>query len=252
MKGPSTALMLKPAEERFATEYLLDLNGTQAMLRANPKLAPESAAVQACRLLRRAQVQTRITELMEIRAAHLHIQAGEVLARLWGIATADPRELVSVHVRPCPVCWAPATGVPPDNRRQLPAKPNPDCLQCCGEGEPKAIYSDTRLLSPKAALLYAGAHEGRRGHIGITMHDQLQALELVGRHLGLWRDTGLNTGDGVDPIADLLKEIREEHLKEQGQAPAASQPVASVTGRPSPARHVWRAVTNDDHFLSNS
>lgn len=48
---------LNPRQEAFAREYLVDLNATQAYIRAGYKARGNAAEVNAARLLRNAQVQ---------------------------------------------------------------------------------------------------------------------------------------------------------------------------------------------------
>ena len=50
----------------FAAEYLVDLNGKQAAIRAGYR--PKTAEVQASRLLRNVKVQTAVKEAMQARS----------------------------------------------------------------------------------------------------------------------------------------------------------------------------------------
>lgn len=73
--APAKAAGLTPKQQRFVLEYLKDQNGKQAAIRAG--YAPGSAEVQACRLLRNAQVraavdagQARLAKKAEITVEH--------------------------------------------------------------------------------------------------------------------------------------------------------------------------------------
>lgn len=52
---------LTARQDKFSVEYLVDLNGTQAAIRAG--YSPKTAEVTASRLLRNVKVQSRIQEL---------------------------------------------------------------------------------------------------------------------------------------------------------------------------------------------
>jgi len=52
---------LTARQDKFSVEYLVDLNGTQAAIRAG--YSPKTAEVTASRLLRNVKVQNRIQEL---------------------------------------------------------------------------------------------------------------------------------------------------------------------------------------------
>lgn len=195
-------------------EYLFDLNGTRAMLRATPGLKKESAAVQACRLLRRANVVQRIDQLIEERAQRVRVTADEVLARLWAIATADVRELVSVRIDPCPRCWQHHTKErpTPTERRleQRRLRPNGSCGACGGGGQPRVAFADTRTMSEGARLLIAGVRRSSGGP-EFELHDQLEALRLVGQHLRLWDGNAAEASE---------KPLMKSRSSEESAAPA--------------------------------
>jgi phage terminase small subunit len=56
-------MMLTPKQARFVEEYIVDLNGKRAAIRAG--YSPKTAEVQASRLLRYAQVRMAIKAAME-------------------------------------------------------------------------------------------------------------------------------------------------------------------------------------------
>lgn len=72
--------MLTPKQEIFAKEYLVDLNGTQAAIRAG--YAPASAEVQASRLLSNANIQNFISEQQGKRAKRLEITVDDLVREL--------------------------------------------------------------------------------------------------------------------------------------------------------------------------
>lgn len=240
--------------ELFAREYLLDLNGRQAAIRAG--YSPQSARITASELLARADVQEAVAKAMEERAARTGITADRVLERLWAIATADPRELIELHRSCCRYCYGAdhryqrtpremaedrtahegaelvrqSEGKPPhvfddagglgwDPRRD----PHPECPECFGEGVERVVPKDTRDLSPTAKLLYAGVKTTQHG-LEIRTHSQTDMLVNVGKHLGLFRDKIELTGKNGGPME--TKSIGAI-LDELGEAGADTGPGAS-------------------------
>ncbi len=76
----------------FVDEYLVDLNGTQAAIRAG--YSAKTAHVTACRLLKNVKVKPVIQASMDARAKRLEISADNVLRELARIGFADIRDLV--------------------------------------------------------------------------------------------------------------------------------------------------------------
>ena len=100
--------MLRAKQEAFCREYLIDLNGKQAAIRAG--YSPKTAEVQASRLLSNAKVQAYSKTLMDARTERTQIDADWILKRLAQDATADVADLYdesgslkSVH--DWPIAW---------------------------------------------------------------------------------------------------------------------------------------------------
>lgn len=83
--------MLSDKRQRFVDEYMIDLNATQAAIRAG--YAPGSADVTGARLLGNASVAAAIAEKQEERSARTGIDADWVLTRLGEEATADVADI---------------------------------------------------------------------------------------------------------------------------------------------------------------
>ena len=75
---------LTPKQERFVDEYLLDLNATQAAVRAG--YSPKTAHVQGPRLLGNVSVARAISEAKQERAEATKIDAEYVLRKLQLVA----------------------------------------------------------------------------------------------------------------------------------------------------------------------
>jgi phage terminase small subunit len=83
---------MTPKQARFAEEYLMDLNATQAALRAG--YSPASAKTLGCKLLKNPKVAAAIEAGMAARSRRTGIEADWVLQRLKEVAqrclTAEP------------------------------------------------------------------------------------------------------------------------------------------------------------------
>jgi phage terminase small subunit len=71
---------LAPMQERFCEEYIIDLNGKQAAIRAG--YSEDSATEQASRLLTNDNVAKKIAELKAIRSKAAGVSAEYVLSKI--------------------------------------------------------------------------------------------------------------------------------------------------------------------------
>lgn len=86
---------LTPKQQRFVEEYLIDLNATQAYIRAGYTVKnDETASVMASRLLGNDKVQTIIQEALRARQERTQIDADYVLKRLVEIDQMDVLDIM--------------------------------------------------------------------------------------------------------------------------------------------------------------
>ena len=217
---------MTPKQQRFVDEYLVDLNATQAAIRAG--YSKKTARSQACENLTKPDIQSAIAKARLEQQKRTGITADKVLQEAWNIVTADVRELIQVRVGCCRHCYgkvhryqrtqveydrdyAKFLGKRKDHEFEeqggigfdLLLPPAKGCPMCCGDGHARIVVSDTGQLSPAAAALYSGAKQTRDG-FEIKLHDKLAALEKVFRHLGLYEH---NNGQKTDDLTDLLYTI---------------------------------------------
>lgn len=100
--------MLTPKQAAFCREYLIDLNGTQAAIRAG--YSKKTANEQAAQLLAKLNVQEYLKTLMDERAEKTKIDAEWVIKRLAQDATADVADLYDENghllpVKDWPMAW---------------------------------------------------------------------------------------------------------------------------------------------------
>lgn len=82
---------MTPKQARFVEEYLIDLNGTQAAIRAG--YSPKTAEQAASRLLSHVKVAEELKLAMDKRSARTEITADRVLRELGKIGFSDIRKL---------------------------------------------------------------------------------------------------------------------------------------------------------------
>jgi hypothetical protein len=213
---------LPPKQQRFVREYLIDLNGTQAAIRA--KYSANSAHVIACELLRKPNVAAAIRQEQERISMALEITSEKVVARWQEQFEADPGELTQFRRHPCRNCWG------KDHRYQYTPgefdkakrdhqmaraqalgksggkvdigefsglegdwydrgrEPNVECPECFGDGVGETFFADTRKLSKKGKALFLGVKEGKDG-LEIKIASPEKAGEFLARHLGIFNDS---------------------------------------------------------------
>lgn len=159
----------------FADEYLIDLNATRAYRAAYKSVKNDVvAATNGGRLLKNAQIQTYIAERMEERQKRTEITQDRVVQELAAIAFARATDYAEVRYN----------GV-----------------------NSTVVIKPTAELSDEQICAIAGIKEGANG-IEIKLNDKEKALELLGRHLGMWNDK-INVEGQVEaknPFADLTTE----------------------------------------------
>jgi phage terminase small subunit len=99
---------LSEKQKEFCRQYLIDLNGTQAAIRAG--YSARTANEQAARLLAKVSVRSHLEKLMQERAQRTEIDADWMLKRLAQDATADLADLYDdlgqlKPVKEWPMAW---------------------------------------------------------------------------------------------------------------------------------------------------
>lgn len=197
---------LSPKQRVFVTEYLKDFNQTRAARCAGSPAS--NAHVAGSHMIREKNVLTAIHQELVARRDRAEIDVDEVARYWYDLATADPRELITVDRCCCRYCWGidhdhqytlnemrdlrrrhhdRYAKTPQDRRPMLDerggegfdagAAPNPDCPECRGRGLAVARMPDLANLSRGAVLLLDGARITRTGEVEIKLRDRSRALE---------------------------------------------------------------------------
>ena len=243
-------VQLSTSEERFAEEYLIDLNGTHAYMRVFPGINAKSARTLGARMLAKVGVAQKVAVLKQERSGRLQLESDQVLRVVSDIYFCDTRELVGYWVGCCRYCWgqghrfqrtdgemdfdrdaheekqdanAEGKAARAFNEKggggfQAGRKPNPDCPSCAGAGQGRAVINDTRTLSAAARALYAGVKEGKDG-VEVKIHDKLTAGDKLFRHMGLYeKDNTAKTAEftslaALQVFADRMEASRQRQYE---------------------------------------
>lgn len=183
-------MALSKKQELFCKEYLVDLNATQAYKRAGYSVKSDNAAaVEASKLLRNPKVEARIRKLMEERSKRTEITADKVLAELAAIAFTKGSDFAEVIEEPIIINGSYVL--------------DPDTGAVKKQEVVKIIPTDKLPEEKKKAI--ASIKEGKYG-IEVSTCDKVRALELLGKHLGMFKDKVEVSGTINNPYEGLTTE----------------------------------------------
>ncbi|KYM65504.1 terminase [Fusobacterium necrophorum subsp. funduliforme] len=161
-------------QDLFVKEYLKDLNATQAYIRAGYKFKSENvAAASAAKILRNPKIQEKIQAEMAEREKRTEITQDRVLREIANLAFTDRTGIVNL-------------------------KKN------------RVIIRDFEELTPEQRACVAGVKETKHG-IEVSFYNKEKALEMLGRHLGMFNDKVKI--DGEMTVNNPLQGLTTDELK---------------------------------------
>ena len=170
-----TERKLTRKEEAFVKHYCQTINGAEATRRAG--YSPKTAKVIAYENLTKPYIKARIDERLE----SLTMTKGELLARVSEVAGSSLEDFLRFD-----------------------------------EIEPGKTVVTIDVAKAKLAAKLGLIKKFRNSRYGveIELYDKLEALELLGRHLGLWRDrVSLEQPDGTNVAPVFIKIISSEEAR---------------------------------------
>lgn len=187
-------MALTDKQKLFADEYLIDLNATRAYKAVYKNVKnDDTAAAAGARMLRNVKVAEYIEKRMKDREKRTEITQDFVLKELYEIAKANGSDFVKVVDEP--IIQNGKYVVDPDTGKVKTYK------------SVEVIATDKLPEEKKKAI--AGIKEGKYG-VEVATCDKVKALELLGRHLGMFKDkvevTGLDEAKGK--LTDVLTQLR--------------------------------------------
>lgn len=143
--------MLTPKQERFCEEYLVDLNATQAAIRAG--YSEDSARQIASDLLAKHDIQDKISELRKILSEQTGITVQRVLNELAKVGFSNIQDFIE-----------------PGNTFKDATK----------------IDADKAAALESIKVIVTEWEGGTKTSTQFKLYDKISALEKLGRHLGIF------------------------------------------------------------------
>lgn len=143
---------LNAKRQQFVDEYLVDLNATQAAIRAGYSV--KTANEQGARLLANVSVQEAVAKAMAERSKRTGISQDRIVLELAKLAFVNANDLID----------------PED--ASIRAGASEDDLACIQSVKVKTMDGE----------------KGTSTEREIRLNDKMKALELLGKHLGMWND----------------------------------------------------------------
>lgn len=175
---------LTPKQKRFVEEYLVDLNATQAAIRAG--YSQKTARKIGQENLTKPDIQNEIQKAMDKRSERTEITADMVVEQLAKIGFADIKDVVT---------WGEKEYTLGFNKKKGEAiKARGIVLEVRPSDE-----VDGTILSE---ISETQNHQGKK--VVVKLSDRMRALELLGRHLGMFKDNVRIDGNiGVQFVDDI-------------------------------------------------
>lgn len=177
-------MALTERQKKFVNEYLKDLNATKAAERAG--YASKTAGSQGNRMLKNVEIQNEIEKKMKAREKRTEVTQDKVIKELASIAfarTSDYAKVITRNIKdPITGKKVKVTGVK---------------------------LTETDELTDEQIAALSCIKEGKYG-IEVSQCDKVRALELLGKHLGMWKDklevSGLE--DEKSKLDNILSQMR--------------------------------------------
>ncbi|WP_429375083.1 terminase small subunit [Paenibacillus sp. DS2015] len=186
-------MALTAKQKTFVQEYLIDLNATQAAIRARYSI--KTAEQQASRLLSNVKVQEAIQKAMGQREKRTEITQDRVLQELAKIGFSNISDYLSVNTSQRVVAYKET-----DDGERVPIT---DWVQL-------VEVFDTEVIDRLKMDAVSEIKQTKEG-ISLKLHDKVSALEKIGRHLGMFVDKVQHSG--TVEVNNPLKDLSTEELR---------------------------------------
>ncbi|WP_352420746.1 terminase small subunit [Proteiniborus sp.] len=167
---------LTAKQKRFIEEYLIDLNATQAAIRAG--YSPDTAYSIGSENLKKPEIRARVDKAIAERSKRTGINQDRILIELARIGLLNPDNVVN---------FGSAT---------VKAEATEDDLAAIASVKVKTIPME----------------DGDMVEREVRFHDKIKALELAGKHLGMFKDKVEVSGSldtGLNKLNSILEQLKE-------------------------------------------
>lgn len=189
---------LTAKQQRFCDEYLIDLNATQAAIRAG--YSERTAKSIGQRLLTFVDVQNYIQLRKQDRVERTEITQDMVLKELANIAFSNAADYANVI------------------EKQAMVEVEGNMIPVLDENGDPVMYRTveptlTERLTEEQKRALAVIKKGRDG-FEVKPYDKVRALELIGKHLGMWTEKVEVTERADNPFAGLSTEDLKKMIED--------------------------------------
>ncbi|WP_312831966.1 terminase small subunit [Pseudomonas lactis] len=203
-------MALTAKQQRFVDEYLIDLNATQAAIRAG--YSEKTARSISNENMTKPDIQAAIEKGMQARSGRVEITQDMVLRELAKIGFSDIRKVVR---------WGETQVRMADGEDDGPE----DMVPYHG----LALIDSTEIDDNTAGAI-AEVSQGKEG-LKVKLHDKKGALVDIGRHLGMFTAPGHAALDAELKRLELEKRRAELKLIEKGGGNSNAQLLADLIAR---------------------
>lgn len=212
---------LTDRQKKFCDEYLIDLNATQAAIRAG--YSEKYAATNTTKLLKNTNIQAYLQKRKQDREERTEITQDMVLRELAIIAFSNAADYASIV------------------EKQATAEVDGCMIPMVDENGNPVMYRTvepvlTAELTEDQKKALAVIKRGRDG-FEIKPYDKVRALELLGRHLGMWDK---KTEADIEEQRARIEKTKAETSRIKGEEPGAETEddgfLAALRGE---AQSVW-------------
>ena len=168
------AKKLTEKQKRFVDEYLIDLNATQAAIRAG--YSPKTANEQGTQNLAKLSIQDAVAKAMAERSRRTGINQDRVLQELAKLAFVKITDVIDTE------------------NAKIKSGGNEEDLACIQAVKIKPNEWGTERE--------------------VKLCDKKSALELLGKHLGMFKDNLSLTVDTSEKLDDIISQLGGEGLEE--------------------------------------
>ena len=185
------------AQKRFCDEYLIDLNATRAYKVAYSRCKKdETASVNGSKLLRNTKVQEYISRKQKEIEKRTEVTQDMVIKELSAIAFSKASDYAKLKKM----------------KRNIPIFDEEGMIVDYKEEEYTEIeFTPTDELSEEQKKALSGIKQGKFG-LEVNSCDKVRALELLGRHLGIFNDKlDVNVKEKEEKknaISDILSQMK--------------------------------------------
>ena len=167
---------LTAKQKRFIEEYLIDLNATQAAIRAG--YSPHTAKEIGYENLTKPYIRAHVDKAMAERSKRTGINAERVVIELARIGLINPGKLINF------------------DEATVRADATEDDLAAVQSVKVKTIPTEDGDIVEREVRLY----------------DKNRALELLGKHLGIFTDNVKVSGEieGLNKLSSILDQLKED------------------------------------------